>query len=80
MQQAVLLGLKQTGIAGLGWTKELRQWRARAMLMRQYQIAAPAPWPDLSDEALEREVLVGEGGEVRGAPLPPRPRPVLRAR
>jgi len=56
MHQAVLLGLKQTGIAGLPWTKELRQWRARAMLMRQYQIAAPAPWPDLSDEALERDI------------------------
>jgi ATP-dependent helicase HrpB len=56
IQQAVLLGLKQTGIAGLPWTKELRQWRARAMLMRQYQIAAPAPWPDLSDEALERDI------------------------
>jgi ATP-dependent helicase HrpB len=56
MHQAVFLGLKQTGIAGLPWTKELRQWRARAMLMRQYQIAAPAPWPDLSDEALERDI------------------------
>ena len=56
LQQAVLLGLKQTGIAGLPWTKELRQWRARAMLMRQYQIMAPAPWPDLSDEALERDI------------------------
>jgi ATP-dependent helicase HrpB len=56
IQQAVLLGLKQTGIAGLPWTKELRQWRARAMLMRQYQIAASAPWPDLSDEALERDI------------------------
>jgi ATP-dependent helicase HrpB len=56
LQQAVLLGLKQGGIAGLPWTKELRQWRARAMLVRQYQIAAPAPWPDLSDEALERDI------------------------
>jgi len=56
MQQAVLLGLKQTGIAGLPWTKELRQWRARAMLMREYRIAAPAPWPDLSDETLERDI------------------------
>jgi ATP-dependent helicase HrpB len=56
MQQAVLLGLKQTGIAGLPWTRELRQWRARAMLMRQHLIGAPAPWPDLSDEALERDI------------------------
>jgi ATP-dependent helicase HrpB len=56
LQQAVLLGLKQTGIAGLPWTKELRQWRARVMLMRQHQIAGSAPWPDLSDEALERDI------------------------
>ncbi len=56
LQQAVLLGLKQAGIAGLPWTKELRQWRARVMLMRQYAIMAPAPWPDLSDEALERDM------------------------
>lgn len=56
LQQAVLSGLKQTGIAELPWTKELRQWRARVMLARQYQIAAPAPWPDLGDEALERDI------------------------
>jgi ATP-dependent helicase HrpB len=54
MQTAVLEGLKQTGIAGLPWTKDLRQLQARVMLMRQYEVAAPAPWPDLSDEALER--------------------------
>jgi ATP-dependent helicase HrpB len=53
VQHAVLLGLKQAGAARLPWTKELRQWRARVMLMRQYQITGPAPWPDLSDEALE---------------------------
>jgi ATP-dependent helicase HrpB len=56
VQQAVLLGLKQVGAAGLPWTKELRQWRARVMLMRQYQIPGPAPWPDLSDEALEGDL------------------------
>ncbi len=56
LQQAVLLGLKQVGIARLPWTKELRQWRARVMLMRQYQITGPVPWPDLSDEALERDL------------------------
>ena len=56
VQQAVLLGLKQTGVAGLPWAKELRQWRARVMLMRQHQITGAAPWPDLSDEALERDI------------------------
>jgi ATP-dependent helicase HrpB len=53
-QDALLVGLEQAGIAGLPWTKELRQWRARVMLMRQYQVPGPAPWPDLSDEELER--------------------------
>jgi ATP-dependent helicase HrpB len=56
VQHAVLLGLKQAGAAGLPWTKELRQWRARVMLMRQYQVTGPAPWPDLSDEALEGDM------------------------
>jgi ATP-dependent helicase HrpB len=51
---AVLAGLKEAGIDGLPWTKELRQWRARVALLRQYNVASPAPWPDLSDEALER--------------------------
>jgi ATP-dependent helicase HrpB len=54
MQQAVLTGLKQVGIAGLPWSKELRQWRARVLLMRQYAVPSPAPWPDLSDETLDR--------------------------
>ena len=53
IQEAVLAGLRQTGIEGLPWNKELRQWRARVMLMRQYQVPSPAPWPDLSDAALE---------------------------
>ncbi|HXB00224.1 MAG TPA: ATP-dependent helicase C-terminal domain-containing protein, partial [Steroidobacteraceae bacterium] len=52
MQAAALAGLKQIGIAGLPWTKELRQWRARVMLMREYQVPAPTPWPDLGDAAL----------------------------
>jgi ATP-dependent helicase HrpB len=54
MQQAVLTGLRQVAVAGLHWTRELRQWRARVMLMRQYSVPSPAPWPDLSDEALDR--------------------------
>ena len=56
VQQAVLLGFKQAGVAGLPWTKELRQWRARVMLMRQYEVPSPAPWPDLSDAALEHTI------------------------
>jgi ATP-dependent helicase HrpB len=53
MQDAALAGLRQIGIAALPWTKTLQQWRARVMLMRQHDVMAPTPWPDLSDEALE---------------------------
>jgi ATP-dependent helicase HrpB len=52
MQRAALEGLGQLGIEGLPWTRELRQWRARVMLMRQYRVPAPTEWPDLSDAAL----------------------------
>ncbi|MDP9084687.1 MAG: ATP-dependent helicase HrpB [Pseudomonadota bacterium] len=52
LQDAALTGLRKMGIENLPWTKELRQWQARVMLMRQYAIAAPDPWPDLSDIAL----------------------------
>jgi ATP-dependent helicase HrpB len=50
---AALLGLQQLGVAGLAWSKDLSQWRSRVMLMRQYAVPAPAPWPDLSDAALD---------------------------
>lgn len=52
MQNAALEGLRQVGIGGLPWTKALLQWRARIMLMRKYEVTAPGPWADLSDEAL----------------------------
>jgi ATP-dependent helicase HrpB len=52
VQDATLTGLRHLGIAGLPWTSGLRQWQARVMLMRQYAVAAPEPWPDLSDAAL----------------------------
>jgi ATP-dependent helicase HrpB len=52
LQNAALAGLRQLGIAGLPWTPGLRQWQARVMLMRQYAVASPEPWPDLSDAAL----------------------------
>ena len=58
MQNAAVEGLRQLGIAGLPWTPELRQWQARVMLMRQFSVAAPEPWPDLSDGALA-ETLEG---------------------
>jgi ATP-dependent helicase HrpB len=49
---AALEGLRQLGIAVLPWTNALRQWQARVALMRAYAVAAPEPWPDLSDEFL----------------------------
>jgi ATP-dependent helicase HrpB len=54
VQASVLTGLKQSGISALPWTKELRQWRARVMLMRRHAVASATPWPDLSDQALEQ--------------------------
>ena len=52
MLNAALAGLRQLGIAGLPWTPELRQWQARVLLMRQYAVASPEPWPDVGDAAL----------------------------
>jgi ATP-dependent helicase HrpB len=49
---AALAGLRQMGVDALPWTRELRQWRARVMLMRQFEVPGPEPWPDLSDAAL----------------------------
>jgi ATP-dependent helicase HrpB len=51
--EAALTGLRRLGITGLPWTQELRQWQARVMLLRQYAVASPEPWPDLSDAALD---------------------------
>jgi ATP-dependent helicase HrpB len=52
LQKAALEGLREMGIAGLPWTPGLRQWQARVLLMRQYAVPSPEPWPDLSDAAL----------------------------
>jgi ATP-dependent helicase HrpB len=52
VQDAALAGLRQLGIDGLPWTPELRQWQARVMLMRQFDVPSADPWPDLSDAAL----------------------------
>jgi ATP-dependent helicase HrpB len=52
VQAAVLAGLKTVGVASLPWTAELEQWRARVALLRKYEVGAPDPWPDLSDDTL----------------------------
>jgi ATP-dependent helicase HrpB len=53
VMNAALVGLRQLGVAALPWTRELRQWQARVMLMRQFEVPSPEPWPDLSEAALE---------------------------
>jgi ATP-dependent helicase HrpB len=53
---AALSGLKRLGLAALPWSKELRQWQSRVMLMRAEEVPAPAPWPDLSQAALEADL------------------------
>ncbi len=53
VQRAALEGLRQIGIGGLPWSQELLQWRARVMLLRQLNVPAPQPWPNLSDATLE---------------------------
>jgi ATP-dependent helicase HrpB len=40
-------------VEALPWTRELRQWQARVLLMRQFEVPCPTPWPDVSDAALE---------------------------
>jgi ATP-dependent helicase HrpB len=50
--QAALAGLRRLGLAALPWTPALRQWQARVMLMRKFEVPAVEPWPDVSDGAL----------------------------
>jgi ATP-dependent helicase HrpB len=52
MAQAALTGLRRLGLAALPWTSSLRQWQARVMLMRKFEVHAGEPWPDVSDGAL----------------------------
>jgi ATP-dependent helicase HrpB len=52
VQRAALVGLGRLGLTVLPWTQELRQWQARVRLMRELEVPAPEPWPDLSDAAL----------------------------
>lgn len=52
IRRAALAGLRNLGIAALPWSPALRQWQARVALMRKFEVPAPEPWPDLSDDAL----------------------------
>ncbi len=49
---AMLAGVRELGIDALPWTKELRTWQARVLLLRRADPDPAAPWPDVSDAAL----------------------------
>lgn len=50
---ALLQGVRSLGAQTLPWTPELRQWRARVLLVRAHLgVAQAAEWPDLSDASL----------------------------
>jgi ATP-dependent helicase HrpB len=48
---ALLIGIRQQGIACLPWTRALRQWQQRVCFLRRLA-ADPQQWPDVSDESL----------------------------
>jgi ATP-dependent helicase HrpB len=48
---ALMVGIRQVGISGLPWTKDLLQWRARVEFLRRAE-GTQAAWPDLSDHGL----------------------------
>jgi ATP-dependent helicase HrpB len=50
---ALLALVRRRSLELLGWNKDLRQWQARVCLLHR-QLGAP--WPDLSDEALLRDL------------------------
>jgi ATP-dependent helicase HrpB len=48
---AMLTGIRRNGFGVLPWTRTLRTWQARVMLLRKLA-AGGEDWPDLSDAAL----------------------------
>ncbi len=48
--EAMLEGIRATGLQSLPWTRELEQWRARVAFVRAQDPAGD--WPDLSDATL----------------------------
>jgi ATP-dependent RNA helicase HrpB len=49
---AMLDGIRSMGIGCLPWTRDLQQWRARVMLVRDSDPQGRDNWPDVSDGAL----------------------------
>ncbi len=56
MHKAAMEGLARLGVAALPWSKELRQWQARVLLLRHHSVPAPTPWPDVSDASLQNNL------------------------
>ena len=49
---ALITGIRGAGLPCLPWTKELQQWRARIAFLHRID----PDWPDLSDEALSKDL------------------------
>ena len=50
---AMIAGIRQNGIDMLPWTRTLRTWQSRVLLLARID-ADGGPWPDVSDAALSR--------------------------
>lgn len=49
---ALTFGIRRAGPVCLPWTKELQQWRARIAFLHRID----STWPDLSDQALDKDL------------------------
>ncbi|WP_232830994.1 ATP-dependent helicase HrpB [Peristeroidobacter agariperforans] len=52
MLDAMLAGVRELGLAALPWTKPARALQTRLVFAKRFDERAPAPWPDVSDNAL----------------------------
>ncbi len=52
VQNVLMQGIRQAGIASLPWTKALRSWQKRVNFLRRL-FAEEDEWPNVSDEGLE---------------------------
>ncbi|MFO7714460.1 ATP-dependent helicase HrpB [Desulfosarcina sp.] len=57
VRAAMISGIRSRGIAVLPWTRALRSWQARVMLLAQMDPEG-GPWPDTSDSALSATLEV----------------------
>lgn len=62
--KAMFVGIRQKGVAQLGWTPQLRQLQARICFLNR--VLSEENWPDVSDEELENHLEDWFGGFVSG--------------